>query len=84
MGWPRQAKYGYIATYFPLVRLEGFVFRRHERFISLDLEMHASYGGETLQILFPAERESEVLHVAESALRQRSDASSDPVSPRND
>jgi hypothetical protein len=66
---PRQAKYGHIATYFPLVRLASFGLRRHERFSILDLEMHASHGGETLHILFPPEREQDVAQVVECASR---------------
>jgi len=73
---PRQARYGYIATYFPLVRLAGFGFRRNERFVILDLEMHASQGGETLQILFPTDREQEAAQVLECALRQSAKSSS--------
>jgi hypothetical protein len=67
---PRQAKYGYSVTYFPLARLAGFGFRRSEQFIILDLEMQASHGGETLQILFPPHQEQEVTQILECALGQ--------------
>jgi hypothetical protein len=69
MGWPRQAKYGYVATYFPLVRLVRFGFRRQERIIALDLDLRANHGGETFHILFPREREQDVAHVLECAVR---------------
>lgn len=75
---PRQAKYGRVATYFPLARLARFGFREGERLSILDLEMHAIHGGETLQIPFPSERAQEVAHVVEQALQRRSDASCDP------
>jgi hypothetical protein len=69
-GWPLQARHGYIATHFPLVRLAGFSFRRHERFIALELEMRAGHGGETVQIVFPPGREQEVMQVLECTRRQ--------------
>jgi hypothetical protein len=72
--WPRQVKYGYIATYFPLVRLSGFAFRRHERFITLDLEMRTSHGGETLPIIFPPEREQDLTQVLECVRRQSAES----------
>jgi hypothetical protein len=67
---PRQAKYGYIATFFPLARLAGFAIHGNGRLGILDLRLHASHGGETLQILFPARRESEVSQVVQCALRR--------------
>jgi len=67
---PGRAKYGYSATYLPLARLAGFGFRRNERFSILDLEMHASHGGETLHVLFPPQREQEVRQVLDRAVRQ--------------
>jgi hypothetical protein len=72
---PREAKYGHIATYFPLVRLARFGFRRHERFGLLELEMHASHGGESLQVPFPTGRELEVAEVVRCALGQSSTSS---------
>jgi hypothetical protein len=71
---PRQAKYGHIATYFPLVRLARCGLRRHERFSILDLQMHASHGGETLHILFPPEREQDVGQVVECATRRSAES----------
>jgi hypothetical protein len=71
---PGHAKYGHIATYFPLARLARFGLRRHERFSILDLEMHASHGGETLHILFAPEREQDVANVVESALRRSAES----------
>jgi hypothetical protein len=65
---PRHAKYGYIATYFPLVRLADFAFLGNGRLSILELRMHASHGGETLQILFPPDSRQEVSRAVESAL----------------
>lgn len=73
--WSRRSgepKYGCVATYFPLVRLANFSFRQHGRFSVLELEMHASHGGETLQVLFPPEQERAIAQVVECALRQSS------------
>ena len=67
---PRQAKYGRIATYYPLVRLADFGLESYGRLSILELKMHASHGGETLQILLPSEREKEVVQVVEAALRR--------------
>jgi hypothetical protein len=75
--WPRQARYGYVATYFPLVRLAGFAFCRHERFITLDLEMRARHGEEIVQIVFPPEREPEVAQVLDCARVRSAAAFSD-------
>jgi hypothetical protein len=66
---PPQAKYGYVVTYFPLVRLASFDTRWHRRFSILELEMYASHGGESLQILFPSEQEQAVAQVVEQAMR---------------
>jgi hypothetical protein len=71
-GGPGQVKYGTIATYLPLARLARYRFRPHERFSILDLEIHASHGGETLQILFPPDLEEAVADVMECALGQSS------------
>lgn len=47
-------KFGEIITYFPLGRLAGSQVSQYERFSVLGLEMHASHGGEKLEILFPS------------------------------
>jgi hypothetical protein len=73
---PQLAKYGHIATYVPLVRLARADFRRHDRFGILGLEMHASHGGETLEVLFPLDQAEEIARVVECALRQSSAPSS--------
>lgn len=75
--WPRQAVYGHIVTYFPLVRLAEFAFRRYERFITLHLEMRASHGGEIMRVVFPPEREPEVTQVLECAPRQSAESFAD-------
>ncbi len=71
---PRQAKYGSVVTYFPLVRLAQVGFRRHNRFTELSLEMHALHGGETLTVLFPPDHQPAVAQVVECALRLPSTA----------
>jgi hypothetical protein len=76
---PRLAKYGHIATYLPLVRLARAHFRRHDRLGVLGLEMHATHGGETLEILFPLYHSGEITQVVERALGRSSETSSNPV-----
>jgi len=61
-------KYGRIVTYFPLVRLAQHRISRHEQFSLLELEAHASHGGEKLQIMFPSSHESEVSELIDRAL----------------
>src|SRR5207302_11040792 len=56
-----QQTLGVIVTYFPLIRLARFNISQHERFSILELEMHASHGGEKLEIVFPPEYEQAVL-----------------------
>jgi len=65
-----QAKYGYLATYFPLRRLARFSLRRNDLYIILNLDVHARSGGQTIQVRFPAPQEQEVEHVLEFASRQ--------------
>jgi hypothetical protein len=60
-----QQKLGIIITYFPLIRLAQFNISHHERFSILGLEMHASHGGEKLEIVFPSEHEQSVLKLME-------------------
>jgi hypothetical protein len=55
--WP---KYGGIITYFPLARLADFHVGRQDRFGVLALEVHASHGGERLEVLFPFDHERAV------------------------
>jgi hypothetical protein len=52
--------FGAIVTYFPVVRLEDFHVGHEERFGVLELRVHARHGGETLHIIFPADRERAV------------------------
>lgn len=63
---PHLAKYGFVTTYFPLARLAAIHFDRQERFSVLDLEMHASHGGEKLKILFPSGKEDEIARLVTS------------------
>jgi hypothetical protein len=51
------AKYGGIITYFPLARLADFHVGHQDRFSVLALNVHASHGGERLEILFPSDHE---------------------------
>ena len=53
-------EFGGIITYFPLVRLADFHVSHHERFGVLALEVHATHGGEKLEIIFPSDRERAV------------------------
>ena len=61
------AKYGGIITYFPLVRLADFHVGRQDRFGVLALQVHASHGGERLEILFPSDHERAVSKAMEQA-----------------
>jgi hypothetical protein len=54
------AKYGGIITYFPLARLADFHVGEQDRFGVLALHVHASHGGERLEILFPSDHERAV------------------------
>jgi hypothetical protein len=60
-------KLGIIITYFPLIRLAQFNISHHERLSILGLEMHASHGGEKLEIVFPSEHEQALLTLMEQA-----------------
>ena len=62
--------YGGIITYFPLARLDDFHVSRQDRFGVLALHVHASHGGERLEILFPSDHErpiSEAMELTRSA-----------------
>ena len=50
-------EFGGIVTYFPLVRLTDFHVSHHERFGILALQVHATHGGEKLEIIFPSDHE---------------------------
>ncbi len=50
-------KFGGIITYFPLARLGDFHVSHHERFGVLALQVHATHGGEKLEIIFPSDHE---------------------------
>ncbi len=59
------AKHGGIITYFPLARLDDFHVGRQDRFGVLALHVHASHGGERLEILFPSDHERTVSEAME-------------------
>jgi hypothetical protein len=61
------AKFGGIITYFPLVRLADYQVSHQERFSVLALEVHASHGGEKLEILVPSDHEAQVSKALEQA-----------------
>jgi hypothetical protein len=60
-------QFGGIITYFPLVRLADFHVSHHERFGVLALQVHATHGGETLEIVFPTDHENAVSEAMEQA-----------------
>jgi len=62
--------FGAIITYFPVVRLEDFHVGHEERFGILELRAHARHGGETLEVIFPADRERAVSKAMEQVLIQ--------------
>lgn len=53
-------KFGGIITYFPLGRLEDLHVSHHEPFSVLALQVHATHGGEKLEITFPSDHEKTV------------------------
>lgn len=61
-------RFGGIITYFPLARLSDFQLSHHERFEILALQMHATRGGEKLEIIFPYDHEKAVSEAMEQVL----------------
>jgi hypothetical protein len=66
-GGGRESKYGTIATHFPVVRLGKYSLNPHPRFTILDLEMHASHGGEKLEIIVPSDHADAISKVMNQA-----------------
>src|ERR1700730_3086124 len=60
--------FGGIITYFPVVRLADFYVGHQERFGVLALQVHASRGGEKLEIIFPSNDERAVAKAMEQVL----------------
>jgi hypothetical protein len=60
--------FGAIVTFFPRVRLADFHVSHHEQFGILALQVHASHGGEKLEIIFPSQDERPLLKVLEEVL----------------
>jgi hypothetical protein len=59
---------GTIITYFPVARLADFHVGHHGRFGFLALQVHATHGGEKLEIMFPPSREQAILRGMEHVL----------------
>lgn len=59
--------FGAIITFFPRVRLADFHVGHHERFGLVALQVHATHGGETLEIIFPSTQERTVSKAMEQA-----------------
>ena len=53
-------KFGGIITHFPVVRLADLRVYHQERFGVLALQVHATHGGEKLEIIFPSDQEEAV------------------------
>ena len=64
-------KFGGIITYFPLLRLSDFHINHHGRFGVLALQVHATHGGETLEVVFPAYREKALAKAMQRALADK-------------
>jgi len=58
-------EFGGIITFFPRVRLADFHIGHYERFGVLALQVHATHGGERLEVVFPANEEMELLKAME-------------------
>lgn len=54
------ARYGYITTYVPRVRLVDARLTPHGQFTSVDLVMHARHNGETLHVPVAATHEAAI------------------------
>jgi hypothetical protein len=52
--------FGGIITYIPIAQLRDFQLTQHERFDVLAFQVHATHGGEELEIIFPADHEKAV------------------------
>ena len=58
-------RFGGIITYFPIAQLKDFQLSHHERFEILALQVHATHGGEKLEVIFPADYEKVVSEAME-------------------
>ena len=56
----RSTKYGAIISYLPLDRFTGFRIKPQRRCCILELESHGSYGGETLDVTIPSDKQEAV------------------------
>jgi hypothetical protein len=61
-------RFGGIISYFPLVRLADFHVSHHERFGVLALQVHATHGGDKLEIILPSDYESSVSKAMQQAV----------------
>jgi hypothetical protein len=48
-----RSRFGAVITYFPITQLRDFQSSYHETFVVLALQVHATHGGEKLEIAFP-------------------------------
>ena len=60
-------EFGAVITFFPRVRLADFHVSHHERFGVFALQVHATHGGETLEIIFPSTHEKTISKAMEQA-----------------
>jgi hypothetical protein len=60
-------EFGAIITFFPRVHLADFHVSHHERFGVLALQVHATHGGETLEIIFPSTHEKTISKAMDQA-----------------
>jgi hypothetical protein len=63
-------KLGGTITYFPLFRLLDFHISHHGLFAVLALLIHAVHGSETVEIVFPSDREKAVSKTIQQAIRR--------------
>jgi len=61
--------FGGIITYIPVVRLADFRVSHHEQFGVLALQVHATHGGETLEIILPSDHEKAVSEAIEKVVK---------------
>ena len=64
----RGQKFGQIITYLPLSHLASYHLIERPRADTLSLLIHAGYGGETLDIVFPKDKRARVLDLMRSIM----------------
>jgi hypothetical protein len=67
--------FGGIITYIPIAQLRDFQLSQHERFDVLAFQVHATDGGEELEIIFPSDHERAVSEIMKQVFAHSGGAS---------